>query len=218
MCLRAIKHHYSLLMQCSRSAGGRVAVLGQLVDDFNGMMLSQPALDDVETRKRIVARFLQRLFSVKGGTNILLNNVFMAPRIELVNYMEDALFIAVERDARDQFVARKTESRDAGHQNLHEFAAMLTKGRAKFQRIRASIPPEERDKRLLVLRFDAFVRDDDGLRDKLPGAAGPAQGRLVPDTERFDPSVSVKNVGIHAGQLSEEELAWVDNELGVYMR
>lgn len=215
VCLRAIKHHYSILMQCCRADQGRVLVLGELVDDFNRMMLAADALASVDVRRGIVARFLQRLFSVRGGSNILLNNVFMAPRTELLGLMEDAVFVAVQRDARDQFIARKTESRDAGHQNVEEFAAMLLRGRGKYERIRASVPPAAREKRLVELRFEDFILQEAARKQLLDRLGLPHEG-LVPDVEKFDPSVSVRNVGIHQEQLTDDERSHIETSVGIY--
>jgi len=216
VCLRAIKHHYSVLMQCIRAEEGRVLVLGELFDDFSQLMLSAEALASAEVRRKIMARFLQRLFSVRGGSNILLNNVFMAPRMEMLGLMEDAIFVAVQRDARDQFIARKTESRDAGHQNVEEFGAMLLRGRSKFERIRCAVGPHVREQQLVELKFEDFIANEDA-RNQLLDRLGLPRESLVPDAGKFDPSVSIRNVGIHQEQLSPSERAYIETEIGVYL-
>ncbi|MGV3572000.1 MAG: hypothetical protein ACO1PB_15495 [Ramlibacter sp.] len=217
VCLRTLAHPYSVLTHCLRAPGGRVLALGELVDDFHRQMLSADALAQAGVRRRIVARFLQRLFSIQGGTHILLNNVFMAPRVRLLGDLEDAVFIVVERDARDQFVARRAESPEAAGQPLQEFATMLARSRAQYRQICDSLPPEVLAARRIGLRFEDFVRNDGDARERLLDRLGLPRAAMVADKARFDPAVSVRNVGIHAGQLAPAEIAWIDAELGVYL-
>jgi len=216
VCLRAIRHHYSVLMKCLRAPGGHGRVLGALVDAFNAEMLSADALADVQVRKRILGTFVQHMLSVQGGERVLLNNVFMAPKVELVDFMEDARFVVVQRDARDQFVARRLESRDSGGQGLDEFEAMLTSARSNFQRIRDSLDPATAGQRLKLVRFEDFIRDEAVRGELLDWLQLPREG-IVPDTEKFDQTVSVRNAGIHADQLQDSDRARIESHLGVYL-
>ncbi|QJW84517.1 hypothetical protein HK414_14825 [Ramlibacter terrae] len=217
VCLHAITHPYSVLTHCLRAAGGRVLALGELVDDFHRQMLAADALAGAAVRRKVLARFLQRLFSIRGGSHILLNNVFMAPRIQLIGDFEDAVFIVVERDARDQFVARRAESPDATHETPADFAAMLTRGRARYRAACAGVAPAMLAGRRINLRFEDFLRNDGGVRERLLDQLGLARAGLVPDKSRFDPAISLKNVGIHAAQLAPAESEWIAAELGIYM-
>lgn len=216
VCLRAIRHHYSVLMKCLRAPGGHGRTLGALVDTFNAEMLSADALADVQVRKRILGTFVQRMLSVQGGDRVLLNNVFMAPKVELVDFMDDARFVVVQRDARDQFVARRLESRDSGGQGLDEFEAMLTSARSNFLRIRDALDPATVGQRLRLIRFEDFIRDEAQRGQLLDWLQLPRDG-IVPDTEKFDQTVSVRNAGIHAEQLPDHDRARIESHLGVYL-
>ncbi|RYF32980.1 MAG: hypothetical protein EOO21_06240 [Comamonadaceae bacterium] len=97
-----------------------------------------------------------------------------------------------------------------------EFVAMLRKGRGKFQAIRAGVPPATLEEQMLLVRFEDVVRDDatrQGILRKLD--LDPAG--LVPDLTRFDPSVSARNIGIHVGQLTPQEHASIEADIGIYL-
>ena len=217
VCLSAIEHHYSILMRCIRAPSGGAVALGGLVDDFNAAMLTQEALRDVATRKRVLGVFLQRMFSIQGGTNVLLNNVLFAARLDLLDSLEDARFVVVQRDARDQFVARRLESRDSGGRDLDEFASVIKTNRAGFVRIRDRIAPSTLDERMLMVRFEDFVQQEE-TRVRVLDWLGLPPGGIVPDLEKFDVNVSARNVGIHREQLSADQCAFVEEKIGVYLQ
>ena len=213
----ATRPHYSFMAKCLAAEHSRIGALGELVDDFNAAMLSADALRDAAVRRQVMALFLQRLFSVLGGTHVLLNNVFLAPRTVMLGAMQDALFVVVERDARDQYVARKIESGHAGQDGVEKFGAMLQQGRAKFEAIRRAAEPGQLEQQLLQLRFEDFLRDEALRMTLLERLELPAEG-IVPDRAKFDPRVSLGNVGIHAAGLTEQERQYIECEVGLYMQ
>lgn len=216
-CLRDFKQSYSVVMLYAAGPGGRMAALGRLLDDFHAAMLCADALAHLPVRCRIVALFLQRLLALGGGTHVLLNNVFLASKLDLVGWMEDARVIAAERDACDQFVARRLESGDLRDQQLADFLPVLGATREAFARARAALAPEQARQRLLLLRFEDFVRDA-AVRDEVLDWLGLPRDGLVPDPGKFDAGVSAGNVGIHAGQLGPDDIARIEQGPGRYMR
>ncbi|MGV3572003.1 MAG: hypothetical protein ACO1PB_15510 [Ramlibacter sp.] len=209
------RQHYSVLKPCQVGEMGCVGALGMLVDDFHAAMLSRDALQDLAVRRRVLGRFMQRMFSVRGGSHVLLNNIFLAPRTALMGTMDDALFIVVERDARDQFTARRIEGAHTGEYTVQSFGNLLKRNRAGFQAIREAVPPERLEEQMMFLHFEDFVRDP-ALRDKVLQRAGlPADG-LVPDPSRFDPAVSARNIGIHRAALTPDEIAYLE-AIGIYL-
>lgn len=213
----ATRPHYSFMAKCLAAEHSRIGALGELIDDFHAAMLSADALRDAAVRRQIMALFLQRLFSVLGGTHVLLNNVFLGPRTVMLGAMQDALFVVVERDARDQYVARKIESGHAGEDGVEKFAAMLQQGRAKFEAILHAAEPTQLEQQLFLVRFEDFLRDNALRRTLLERLELPADG-IVPNRLKFDPSVSLGNVGIHAAGLTEQEREYIEREVGLYLR
>lgn len=215
VALRDIRHHYSVLAQCMDGRDGHVRTLGGLLDDFHAAMLAPDALADVTVRKRRLGAFLQRLLSVQGGSHILLNNVLLASNLMLAEFMDNARFIVVERDARDQYVARQVECAPADRLEVDAFVQTLRAARESFMAHRDALGTAAAG-RLRVVRFEEFL-DDSAVRGQLLDWLGLDRAGIAPDTAKFDASVSSRNIGIHAGQLVPADEDRIASGVGLYM-
>lgn len=206
------------LKTLSKVADGRLLVLGALIDDLARQLLTPECLADAGPRRRVLAGFVERLLSLRGGTHLLLNNVLMAANLELMPWMAHSRFVAVQRDARDQFVARRMESRNGRGLGLDlpSFTNLLRSNRERFAKACAVAAAEGQSGRMLLLKFEDFLASEDTRRQVLDFIGLPAKG-IVPDTEKFDLSVSSRNVGIHGPELGPEEAAFLEHELGLYL-
>ncbi|QJW84515.1 hypothetical protein HK414_14815 [Ramlibacter terrae] len=155
------------------------------------------------------------MFSVRGGTHVLLNNIFLAPRTALMGTMDDALFMVVQRDARDQYMARRMEGAHSGDYPVESFVRLIKRNRAGFVAIRNAAPPDRLEEQMMLMRFEDFVRDP-ALRERVLQRAGLDAEGLVPDPSRFDPAVSARNIGIHRAGLAPEEIAQIE-AIGIYL-
>lgn len=206
------------LKGCCANEEGRIPVLGRLIDDFVRLMLSREALYSVEARSWILGRFLECLLSIRGGSTILLNNVLMAAKLELVPFMERSSFVVVQRDVRDQFTARSIECRDMHELGLdvQSFHAYVGGNRARFEQARREIVRRSADDKMLFIKFEDFIREE-AVRMRVLDFLGLDPAGLVPDTAKFDASVSVKNIGIHRTVAKAQDVAYLEREMGVYL-
>ena len=215
VALRDVRHHYSVLAQCMGARRGHARTLGCLLDDFHAAMLAPDALADVTVRKRLLGAFLQRLLSVQGGSHVLLNNVLLASNLVLAEFMENARFIVVERDARDQYVARQVECAPADRLEVDAFVQALRAGRESFLANRDALGAAG-DGRLRLVRFETFLGDG-AVRAELLDWLGLDQAGIAPDSTKFDASVSSLNIGIHAGKLAPTDEERIASGVGLYM-
>ncbi|QJW84520.1 hypothetical protein HK414_14840 [Ramlibacter terrae] len=123
----------------------------------------------------------------------------------------------MERDACDQFVARRLESGTFREQGVEDFLPVLAASRGAFERVRAALPPEKAQARLRLLRFEDFLRDPAVGAGLLDWLGLPAAGTAA-DAAKFDAAVSARNIGIHAGQLGPDDVARIERNAGRYLR
>ncbi|MGV3572002.1 MAG: hypothetical protein ACO1PB_15505 [Ramlibacter sp.] len=216
-CLSSRKNGGPLKQICG-AEDARLLVLGRLVDDFIRLMLSQPALDSAEARRPIIARFLERLLSLRGGSTLVLNNVLVAANLELLPYMAHSRFVVVQRDVRDQFIARKFESRDPHKQGLDvvSFERVVAENRRRFEAMRRASRRLGTDERLLFIRFEDFVRDE-AVRREVLAFLRLDRRRMTTDLAAFDPDASARNIGIHQAHATPEEIDFLQTRMGVYL-
>jgi hypothetical protein len=157
---------------------------------------------------------LEKLFDIEDDKTILLNNVLMAGNIWPAPYMNRSVFILVERDLRDQYIARKLENSEARDQGIKEFKEMINMSRQRFAATKTSLITQKQENRLLLLRFENFVTKE-RWRWFLLGFLNLSPEELKIDKEIFDPDVSRRNVGLFHHRLGAEEEAEI-RDIGVY--
>lgn len=196
------KDSYSLYPYYPDAA--RRAALGQAVDRFSSEMLSTECLRNRSARGTVAANFVLRAIAILAqGRRPILNNVFMASNVLLAPFMPSATFVIVKRDVRDQYVARKLESRAAYERPVGEFADMIQRAYGKY--LRHAKAGDDWLPNVMEIQFEEFVREP-ACRARLLDALGIAAGSIAVDKSKFDPEVSGKNAGIHESYAKSEEI------------
>lgn len=165
-----------------------------------------------EETEELIQAFLRRVpgLSDWGGAGLrVLNNILHSQRLELLRLLPKARAVAVIRDPRDQFVARRLEGRRDS--DVDSFCRSLAGKARRFNRAVAAPGMAER---IRVVGFEDFVSSVRS-RQQLADWLGELGQVTAPGGERrFDPQESAANIAIFHRYLSPEERREIEQACG----
>ena len=142
-------------------------------------------------------------YNVPPGQIGLLDNAIMAPKCHVLSLFPNAKMILVKRKLNDQYAARRLESRRRETPEIFEKQLTNT-----IQRFNARCRQIVNRGRILPISFEEFLQNE-GLRENIGGWLGLGEGPASWGGA-FDPSQSLKNVGVSRDFQGEE---WYDRFL-----
>ncbi|MDQ2070135.1 tetratricopeptide repeat protein [Natronospira bacteriovora] len=185
----------SLLGECS-ARGIESAALVEMISSSLNTMSQQNHLGGILTcLSRLVTDLLT--WHLHGRELGLLDNAIMTPKIHVLNLFPGAKSIVVKRNLPDQYAARRLESRRRETPKVFEKQIWNTVKR--FNDRGRQIADRSR---ILPISFEHFLEDEKLRRYILEWID--TKDTSPPRPKRFNPSVSIKNVGI-AREFSGKE-------------
>lgn len=170
-------------------------------------------LHDLQTVnvKAASKRFINAALRISESGPILLNNCIHHRLIHLAGLLENATTIAVFRDPRDQYVARRMESARAPLE-CNEFISRRLrdeKAIATYEGDSTHVPIEK-------VQFEEFVLHED-VRFSLLSRLRIPRTDLQEELGLFIASQSAQNVGIHTKWPHQDEVKKIERELRAYL-
>jgi hypothetical protein len=159
---------------------------------------------DLEDPVPILSRFLNAALRVHGrGPCMYLNNPIHQNAIAVFGLLEDATCLAVVRDARDQYVSRCLESRNA-QLSVRVYVERRLRHGARFDAYRHP--------RVQRIQFEEFVHEET-VRAGLLRALGLSAEETIVDRKRFNPAESQRNVGMYRTWPDRAAMEYIERRL-----
>lgn len=165
---------------------------------------------DVECAFR---RFFDHLLEVNtpNGKIGMMTNCIHAYRVGLVRLVSAAKAVVVFRDPRDQYVSQVYERGETDQVACDRFIRNFKAHRARYERELKLLP----DCNVVIpVQFEAFVLSSD-VRDDVAKKLGVPIESIK--ESKYQPSDSIKNVGIHRSFPRVGEIRKIERELGEFI-
>ena len=216
---------WGMVNRNSRRLLGQKAASGYLQACFEGFqglatLDPPPSAPDLERMFRAtVERALDAAATDTRAELLVVDQAVTAWRLDLARFVPPSTFVVVHRDPRDQFAEVKQVLAQPGRgrktsRTPEGFAHRYRNDREEADRL---IPRLERrhGHRFVRIAFEDFVVDHEREAARLHDALGLEVADKV--EQRFDPAVSIANVGKHVGRLSDAEVASLRDLLPEYL-
>lgn len=137
-----------------------------------------------------------------GKPIVLLNNAIFGRNIDMLELFDNARAVVVYRDPRDMYADRKRH--DLKHwRSVPQFVEFVNRDLERFISLRKQVNGRRPDS-VRAVSFERFIGDGEFRSAILEWVMGEVS--CTRTAQRFFPEQSSRNVGIHEGVLSRQEL------------
>lgn len=158
----------------------------------------------LEASEALCKALIQR----SGGQVVLFNNAVFGRHVPMLEIFHAHRAVVVYRDPRDVYVDRCNNDRNHWR-TPSQLATFYANGLRRYVSYRRQV--RSSDSRLREVPFERFVTDA-GFREDVRGwLLGDLDGQHA--ARHFDPTISGRNIGIHKGVLSMQELRHLQEAL-----
>lgn len=208
--------------KCAKNARHLLATFGSRYSSVFRRMIEAvarlPANAPVTELRNILAETTEALTTLLGRCGesdcAVFNNAVFGQNVDMLEIFDNFKAAVVVRDPLDQYADRRAQdikhwmTPDRFVHFYREVRLGSARGRAKLAAAKAGDTRE--------IEFERFVRDDAYRRETLDWLL---EGVRVERTHRrFDPQISVKNIGIHRRLLTDDERAVLEKRLAGWRR
>lgn len=194
--------HKSLLWQCLTRDGDVARLLAGLQAFVDRVSTARSDTDGTLDATRYLLRDVLDAFPNRASV-LVFNNVLHARNVDLAALFDRPRVLVVERDPRDQYVARARENLRKRIQPK----AFIKSLRTSRERFESALHEPAVATAVERVRFEAFVLDATYRAEVLSRAVG-VPPEAAP-TGRFRPEVSRKNIGLHRSWEHQSEIVTI---------
>jgi hypothetical protein len=183
-----------------RSFAGNVAIAKSYEDPVVKVKLLKKAV------KQFTATFVRDYSVTTGSEAVLLDQAVRPWTLGQRKYIPGRKIVMVTRDPRDQYVDQYMKA-GTPVREVQQFMAALEARLQTAIQTASTVGAEE----FMLIRFEDFVSEFESVSDKIYRFIG-LDAPETKNTKYFDPSVSIKNIGIYKSFEHQNEITLIERK------